>query len=283
MVFLPGDHTLDMNITVTNISRLMMRGESSSGYVAKVICNGSVGLHFMSMVDLKIHSLTFTACSRSFDEYYTYALLLESIEYAELINCSFDDNFGTALVLYQTSVTLAENNEFTHNHCDKWFMAIYCVSGGGISAHYSNLIFTGNTTFLQNYAMLGSGPADYGGGGAIYAVYNTSLSFTGTSNFINNSAAVWGGAILANYNTSVSFTGTSNFTNNSADYGGAIVAAIASLSFTGTTNFLQSQSLCLPPLITKTFKVGSTIYLLGITYHDQISHAVSVEWNCGKE
>ena len=190
MVFLPGDHILDTSITVTNISRLMMRGESSLGYVAKVVCNGSVGLHFMSMVDLKIHSLTFTACSRSFDEYYTYAMLLESIEYAELINCSFHDNFGTALVVYQTSVTLAENNEFTHNHCDKWFMAIYCVSGGGISAHYSNLTFTGNTTFLQNYAMLGSGPADYGGGGAIYAVYNTSLSFTGTSNFVNNSAAV---------------------------------------------------------------------------------------------
>ena len=78
MVFLPGDHTLGMNITVTNISRLTMSGESSLGYLATVVCNGSVGLSFMSMVDFKIHSLTFTACGRSFDEYYAYALLLES-------------------------------------------------------------------------------------------------------------------------------------------------------------------------------------------------------------
>ena len=48
MVFLSGDHTLDMNITVANISRLTMWGESSSGYVAKVVCSGSVGLSFMS-------------------------------------------------------------------------------------------------------------------------------------------------------------------------------------------------------------------------------------------
>ena len=48
MVFLPGNHILDMNITVANISRLSMCGEPSSGYVAKVVCNGSVGLSFMS-------------------------------------------------------------------------------------------------------------------------------------------------------------------------------------------------------------------------------------------
>jgi len=61
MVFLPGDHTLDMNITVANISRLTMRGESSSGYVATVVCNGSVGLSFISMVDVQIHCLTITS------------------------------------------------------------------------------------------------------------------------------------------------------------------------------------------------------------------------------
>jgi len=117
MVFLPGDHTLDMNITVANISRLTMCGESSSDYVATVVCNGSVGLSFMSMVDFKIHSLAFISCGRNFDKYSLvfdkYVLLLESTEYAELVNCSFQTNLGTALAVYQTSITLAENNEFT--------------------------------------------------------------------------------------------------------------------------------------------------------------------------
>ena len=66
MVFLPGDHTLDTNITVANVSRLTMRGESSSGNRAIVVCSGSVGLRFTSMVEFKIDSLAFTSCSRKY-------------------------------------------------------------------------------------------------------------------------------------------------------------------------------------------------------------------------
>ena len=61
MVFLPGDHVLDTNITVANITRLTMCGESSSGSRATVVCSGPVCLSFTSMVD---HSLAFTSCSR---------------------------------------------------------------------------------------------------------------------------------------------------------------------------------------------------------------------------
>ena len=103
MVILPGDHILDMNITVANISRLTMCGESSSGYVATVVCNKSVGISFISMVDFKIQSLSFTSCGRNFDKYAPnfdrYALLLESIEYDELVNCSFHDNLHLRYIM----------------------------------------------------------------------------------------------------------------------------------------------------------------------------------------
>ena len=179
VVFLPGDHILDMNITVANISSLTMCGKSSSGYVATVVCSGSVGLSFIDMVDFKIQSLTFTSCGRSFD-IFKYALLLESIEYAELVNCSFHDNLGTALAVYHTSIILAENNKFTHNHCDHEGIIVSnsCVGGGGITALHSNLKITGNTTFLRNHANFGSA--------GIY-VLNCSLSSTGSIHFINNS------------------------------------------------------------------------------------------------
>jgi len=329
MVFLPGDHTLDVNITVANISRLTMCGESSSGYVARVVCNGSVGLSFMSVVDFKIHSLVFISCGRNFDKYSLvfdkYVLLLESTEYAVLFNCSFQTNLGTALAVYHTSITLAKNNEFTHNHCDgEGFIPNSCVGGGGITALDSNLTFTGNTTFLRNRANFSSagiyminsrlsstgsiqfinnlltvpkicigkyfGVAiwasasflsitgttniinnSYSGGnsslsecfyGVIYASPNTSLTFTGISNFINNSvrvifadhtsmnfigtsyfinnsAALCVGAILA-YDTSLSFAGNSNFINNSAYDGGAIYADQNTLlKFTGSSNFIN--------------------------------------------
>ena len=79
------------------------------------------------------------------------SLLLGSVEYAELVNCSFHDNLGTALAVYNT-IILAENNEFTHNHCDGEGLSSYCIGGGGITALDSNLTFIGNTTFLQNHA-----------------------------------------------------------------------------------------------------------------------------------
>ena len=258
MVFLPGDHTLDMSITVANISSLTMCGESSSGYVATVVCNGSVGLSFTSMVDFKIHSLTFTSCGCGVE----YALLLDFIVYAELVNCSFNNNLGTALVAYHTNITLVENNEFTHNHLRNHVTfgsagisvinsSLYSTgsihfinnsltvphfgnySGVAIWASASSLNITGTSNFINNSALYG---------GAIYARYNTSLSFIGTSNFINNSAD-HGGAIFASGNTSLIFTGTSNFINNSALYGGAIYARYnTSLSFNGTGNFISNSA-----------------------------------------
>ena len=65
-VFLQGDHTLDTNITVANVDRLTMCGESSSGNMATIVCSGSVGLSFTRMVDLKIDSLAFTSCNTKY-------------------------------------------------------------------------------------------------------------------------------------------------------------------------------------------------------------------------
>ena len=238
MVFLPGDHTLDMSITVANISRLTMCGESSSGYVATVVCNGSVGLSFTSMVDFKIHSLDFTSCGRSFDKHALsfgkYTLLLESIEYAELVNCTFHDNLGTALAAYHSSITLAGNNEFKNNH---WDYEGYnsCVGAAIIAFDNTSLNFIGTSNFINNSADCG---------GAIYARDNTSLNLTGTSSFNHNSAHYsYGGAIAAGYNTSLSFNGNSNFINNSAHHGGAIYACDnTSLNLTGTSNFINNSA-----------------------------------------
>ena len=249
MVFLPGDHVLDTNITVANVAGLTMCGESSSGNGATIVCSGSVGLLFTSMVDFKIDSLAFTSCSR---EYVTppsflpmptannvhAALLLQSTQYAELANCSFHHNIGTALVVNNTNITLADMN-FAQNY-------VYCIGddnlgGGGITAFCSNLTFTGNTTFLENKAYCGA--LDYGvSGGAIFAYGNTVLSFNGASSFMNNSGTI-GGAIYISGNTAVlSFNGTNNFINNEAYfyYGGAIQARNGSLNFNGTSNFINN-------------------------------------------
>ena len=244
MVFLPGRHVLDTNITVTDIARLTMQGGSSSGNIATVVCYGSVGLSFTNMVEFKIYSLQFTGCSRSSGDpppSRYYALLLQSTQYAALVNCSFHDNIGNALLIENTSVTLAGNSEFIHNHCE----SNSCIGGGGIAILSSNVTITGNATFLKNLGLF-HGPTN-DGGVAIYA-NNTILSFSGTNNFINNLAIgyVSGGAIAATSNTILTFNGTNNFINNSASHkgvGGAISTKNnALLIFSGTSKFINNSA-----------------------------------------
>ena len=236
MVFLPGDHVLDMNITVANVASLTIVGESSSGNTAEVVCSGSVGFRFKGTVGLKIYSLVFKSCSRrngAPPAIVAYnALLLQSSQYAELVNCSFYDNIGSALAVDNTNLTLGGNSVFTHNHCKTDLCA-----GGGIVALSSNLTFTGNTTFLGNTVHV-----LHGVGGAIYTSSSTVVSFNGLSNFISNSAD-FGGAIYTETST-VFFNGISNFITNSANTSGGAIYAIqkSALSFIGTSNFINHSA-----------------------------------------
>ena len=288
MVFLLGEHLLDTDITVANITRLTMSGESTSGSVPTVICNGSVGFFFGSLEYLKVSSLAFTFCSRTYDSFteilskflhgrdddhhFKFALGLEFAQHVELVNCSFHDNFGTALAMDNAYITIRDNNDFLRNHCTG---SNACALGGGIAAIDSHLTFIGNTTFLGNNASFaGAGIAlanstlfstgnihftnnsNFGNitiygviysAGTIWASAST-LHFTGTNNFINNSAksalGADGGAIFAKDNTSLSFTGVSHFIQNSADAGGAIYASNSSiLNISGTSYFSNNHAL----------------------------------------
>ena len=263
MVFLPGEHVLDTNFTVANISNLTMYGESSSGSAATVVCNASVGFNFTGIGNFRISSLAFTLCGRSplalTVACKLYAVLLESIDYAELVNCSFHDNLGTALAVYNTNVFLAESNMFAHNHYESSTPGSY-IGGSCITALSSNLTFTGNNTFVENIATYHTGGiyvmnCNLNSTGSILFINNSnvhdtnhdagaiwasrsSLQFTGNSNFIGNLAHV-AGAIYTQ-NTALSFTGISNFNHN---HGG--IAAVSTsnniiLSFSGTTNFISN-------------------------------------------
>ena len=249
MVFLPGDHALNMSITVASETRLTMRGESSSGNRATVVCSGSVGLRFTSMVEFKIYSLDFTSCSRLLRYAITvpdsppgpvYAALdLQSTQHTELVNCSFHGNPATALVVNNTDITLAGSTEFTHNRA-----CGISLLGGAIIALSSNLTFTGNTTFLDNSANFVQCPicTTAFGGGAVVTLNHTVLSFSGSNSFINNSADYVGGAILTLGNTVLSLSGTNNFINNYAEIEGGAIYTFnnAILNLSGTNNFINN-------------------------------------------
>ena len=49
------------------------------------------------------------------------ALYLQYTQSAELVNCSFQDNLATTLVVNNTNITLAGNTEFTRNLHALWW------------------------------------------------------------------------------------------------------------------------------------------------------------------
>ena len=280
MMFLPGDHVVDRNITVANVTRLTMRGESSSGNIATIVRNGSVGFRFTNMVDFNIHSLAFTSCNRSWS-YGSHpvsnsALFFQSTQSAKLVNCSFHDNLGTALAVHNTSITLAEN-KFIHNQCG--CESFRCELGCGITVLNSILTFTGNTTFHENIdcgAIWGSASSLYfigttnftsnsaWNGGAIYAETNSLLSFHGTSNFCHNSANGDGGAIYTDGNAVLVFNGINNFINNSAVHGGAICThGNAVLTFTGINNFINNSAVYYGGAINTYDNAGNVLMFTG--------------------
>ena len=274
MVFLPGDHVLDRTITVANVARLTMHGESSSNNMATIVHNGPVGFSFTNMMDFNIYSLAFTSYNYRSLSYGSHlasisALLLQSTQNVKLVNCSFHDNIGTALAVKNISVTLVEN-KFMHNQCACGSSSKLRELGCGIITFNSNLTFISSTSFINitqtafhfsvtcagaiwaaasslhftgTNNFIGNTANGINGVGAIHAIANTSLSFSGTSNFSHNLAEV-GGAIGTVGNVTFTFNGTNVFFNNSAnDSGGAIFAVgNTSLIFIGTNEFSHNSA-----------------------------------------
>ena len=223
----------------------------SSGNIATIVCSGSVGLSFTSMVELKIDSLAFALCTRRYATILpgsspgivNVALLLQSTQHTELDGCFFHDNIGTALVVNNTNITLAGNTKFAHT---RFCSSIIHDIGGAIIALSSKVTFTGNTTFLDNSEGSPRQCSLYNIatnvlGGAIYTLDNTIITFSGTNYFIMNKAAS-GGAIFVSHNTALIFSGTNYFVNNSAGEGGAIYTYEGTISFSRTNYFINNSA-----------------------------------------
>ena len=223
-----------------------MQGDSSLGNIATIVRNGSVGFSFMDMVNFNIYYVAFTSYNRSWS-YASHpasnsALLLKSTQHVTLVKCSFSDNLGTALMVHNTSITLAEN-KFIHNQCECQSFNGKCTLGCGVSAVNSELTFTRNTNFLKislccTYTFSRTSNfinSAWFSDGAIYTSNNTVLTFTGTNNFISNH-----GGVIFTLEHVLTFNGTNNFIINSAGLhdGGAICASTnITLTFIGTNDF----------------------------------------------
>ena len=243
MHLISGYHTLEENYTVAGMDRFYLFGDNSSNSTTIIECRKNVGFYFSSITDLHIQRLAFSQCgmrSETYHDYFTefnwYALFMDTVQSVEIVNCTFQDSFGTALGAYSSTLHLMGRNIFETNGVTCLKKDLKCrTEGGGIFMYYATLYSNGTLIFDDNSAALD--------GGGICA-RNSGLHLTGNVTFCNNAAKVEGGGIFAKFST-LHFTGNVTFHNNTANIegnGGGIFAFVSTLMFNGKTTFNENYA-----------------------------------------
>ena len=276
-VFLPGDHSLDTDFNISDISSLVIVGNTSSfpRLTSRVVCSNTDAMVAIANVShLSIAALEVLSCGQNNVE--RVSVRVHTVENfrlssfhlshssplhiynsaAWLEDNSFANNTGTgcggSLKTERSNVTLTGTNSFVQNQC-RGYGGGMCVKRSTVASNGS-VSFVGNNvtqdgggllsnlsivTFTGNIVFEGNYANSSGGG---FAVESKSPSyFNGNCSFISNSCYYYeGGAI---YSTGLlNFTGESIFLNNSApfEFGGAIFSYYT--MFTGTTSFVGNSA-----------------------------------------
>ena len=217
--FLPGNHTLDINLIITNINQLKIHG---AVLPTRVVCDSRVGFTFSNISKLNIDDLAFVACARSslvqfsntpYPKKTYYGLHFQSVQMAEIIDCTFQDSYGSALGVVDSHVLLRDNN-FINN----------CIN---------------NCRVCSNGRCRYRGPRCFGGG---VFVQRSNLSITGSSSFSGNSASGDGGGVSAKVSSNVYISGNTTFSVNSANVGGGVSAESSNLYISGNTIFIGNSA-----------------------------------------
>ena len=267
--FLPGNHTLDINLAITDTHKLEIHGALLP---TKVFCDFHVGFTFSNIHRVSIDGLAFVACARSpvvrfpYRTKTYYGLHLQSVPMAEIIDCTFQDSYGSALGVVDSLVVLRDNN-FINNcllcsneSCDGYHRGPRCY-GGGVFVQRSNLSITGSSSFSGNSASYGggmsalvssnvyiSGNATFSGnsawdGGGVSAWYSSNVYFSGNTTFSGNSARRYGGGVSARHSSNVTISGNTTFSDNSAGGGGGVSAWDRSnVTISGNTTFSDNSA-----------------------------------------
>ena len=277
LVFLPGDHTLNVTISMATVSNytaqlnrismkyfyyphpsLTLLGSPSSlpEVTSRIVCSWPAGFVFSGITELHISSLAFISCGHNDSA----AVKILSVQNMNISNCTFQNNTnslnllndndkqGGAIYVYNSTLTL-KGNTFQNN---------FAQVGGALYSYTNNTLTLSENTFQNNsanrsggtllvhtYNMLTlskntfySNSADYAGG-TLYAFTNNILILS-VNTFQNNSAHI-GGAILAHTNNTLTLS-DNTFQNNSANHTGGALLAHANNTLTLSENIFHSNS-----------------------------------------
>ena len=225
MEFLPGNHTLEQTISVTNLIWLTLHGDSSSlpEVTSRIECTWPAGFVFTNIAELHISALAFISCGH----HNSAAVTITSVQQSDISDCIFQNSSNTNTRDHYFEPDMPAGGALfversTLNFTGNTFHRNSAVRGGALYVWDGTLNSTGNT-FQNNFA-------DFGG--ALY-VWDGTLNSTGNT-FQNNSAGMYGGA-LAVVDGTFNFIGNTFQSNSAVRFGGALFVWDGTFNFTGNT------------------------------------------------
>ena len=232
---------------------------------------------------MKVIGLAFASCGRSqishahgtdFTTY--YGLHLQSVQTAEIIDCTFQDSYGSALVVVDSHVVFRGNNDFLNNcrmcssgNCDYWGHRSSHSLEGGIYVHGSNLSFTGSSSFIDNLAR---------DGGGIYAVANSNMDINGNTTFTCNTA-VSGGGVFLGPNAEVNISGNTAFIGSLGT--GLFAGSSTNVDVSGNTTFSYNLGGGVNAGMRSNVNIsGNTTFMGNAAARNEAGERVHAKFNC---
>ena len=252
LILLPGNHSLDLELSIQNITFLSIVQYSfisETVYISDtfITCHQSARFMFVNINIVSIRGLTFLGCMNT---------NVTFVKEFEMEDCSLhgQGSNGTGLDLYMVRSVVITRSSFSSNTGSKVWDPFFDEGGspvGGAMITIKCNVTISNSTFSNNaasgwggavYAKItpitfhsctfnNNSATDNGNGGAVYSKLGPVTVIDST--FINNTVIGAGGAIFTMF-CYVSIN-NSEFYNNTAGAGGAVVAIASPLKISSST------------------------------------------------
>ena len=238
-VFLPGNHSQQNALNISNISGMIWRGNDSRSNDAIILSSGS--LHCYNVTDFTIEGLKFVRLTNVPVLAFTRSAIL-------LFSLDFQSNTGKIMATAERAVQLNHSNITIIN------TSFEGIRGGAVMATDNSTLTLIDTAFIGNEAP----PKGHkNSGGAIYCA-NSIINMTG-KNFLNENRANYKGGAVNIRNGSLIITGIANFSENEAKDGGALYLSESHALINGTDiNFIKNVAVNGGGLYVKTGKMAKT-------------------------
>ena len=217
LIFLQGDHHLDVNVQLENLQNISLLGESKDTVVISLSPQASFS--WINCDSIEIDSILLKVAKNPL-------VFVNSIG-IQISNTTFTGGSGAII---GCSALLLESS--TAQISDSQFVGLSGQLSAVLVTSQSQVSFSGSNVFANNTAKLG---------GIILSV-NSEVTILGTNQFTNNHATVWNTDLLdqcSNYSFQAGVTATSNISDG---FGGAIYAEKSNLDISGNFSFVNNSA-----------------------------------------